>query len=193
MKTKLLIIAGLLVIAFAVMITPVMAGNTATVTANPSKVISVTVNGGITNWALDPTNSPKIDASDVTLTVSSNDPGWTVAVKDALDQDTGSNSKPNAGYLVDYNTNTNLWGTTHLGSPLKVESASVTGITGNPGSPVILSNTDQTIETGASDSTGTGTFTTTPLTFTQPVAYTDQVLGSNHVYRIIVTFTGTAT
>ena len=185
MKTKVLILIGILIIAFATVVAPVMAANTgtATITGNPPKTLSLTVNGGISNWNLDPTTSPKVDSTSVNLTVSSNSPGWLVSVKDALD---GSKPAGSAGKMVDYNVGS--YGTLALGSNLTVGSASVAGFTG---STVTLHGSDQAIETGAIDATAAGTFTNTALTFTQPVAITDAVLGSGHVYRIIVTFTGT--
>jgi hypothetical protein len=181
MKTKLLIIAGLLVIAFAAMIAPVMAGSTATITGNVAKTITVNVNGTITDWPLT-SGITNTNSTSVTLDVSSNSPGWVVSIKDALD-----GGKPSAGHLVDYTGST--YGTVALGSALGISSASVTGLTG--GSVAALSGSDSTIETGASDYTGAGTFTATPLTFSQLVAITDPVLESGHTYRIIVTFTGT--
>ncbi len=68
----------------------------------------------------------------------------------------------------------------------------VTGATvaGSSGSSVTLSSDDQIIETGNE----TVTSLEIPLTFAQAVAYTDPHLTvPDHVYRIIITFTGAAT
>lgn len=90
--------------------------------------------------------------------------------------------------MVDYNTTSTTYGTLALGSNLVVGSASQAGFTGTE---VTLSGSDQAIETGASGATAANTFNNTALTFKQTVAITDSVLGTNHAYRIIVTFTGT--
>jgi len=183
-KTKVLVLVGILIIAFAAVVAPVMAADTgtATLTGNPPKTLSLTVNGGITDWNLDPTVvQPITDATSVNLTVSSNSPGWVVSVKDAQD-----GSKPTPGRMVDYNAGS--YGTLALGSNLTVGGASGTGY---DGTEKTLSVSDQAIVTGASDATAAGTFSNTVLTFKQYVVISDSVLISGHAYRIIVTFTGT--
>jgi hypothetical protein len=185
MKTKVFILIGILIIAFAAVVAPVMAGTsgTTTITGNPAKTISITVNGPAISLNLDPTASPAVDSTHETLDVSSNTPSWTVKVKDALDD-----GKPSAGKMVDYlTTGPGPYGTLALGTAINVGSASVTP--GFTGSTKTLSGADQTIELGDADFNAANTFSATPLTFTQPVVITDSVLGANHVYRIIVTFT----
>jgi len=182
MKTKALVLIGILIIAFAAMVAPVMAATTATITGNPDKTITVTVTGGITNWAL--AQGLNTDSTNVKLTVESNSPGWVVAAKDALD-----GSKPSAGKMVDYSTDTETYNTLALGSEVVIGGA--TSATHYAGSEITLSGSDQTIVTGDSASTAAGTFTDTAVTVKQTVAITDSVLPTNHVYRIIVTMTGT--
>jgi hypothetical protein len=179
MKTKMLLIIGVLIIAFAAVVAPVMAATNTTITGNPAKTISVTVNGGPISLVLN-AGSTASDSTTESLTVASNSPGWTVSVKDALD-----GSKPSAGQMVDYSGGS--YGTLALASHMSVGSASQTGFTGTT---VVLSGTDQAIETGAGGYTAANTFTNTALTFSQPVAITDSVLPGSDVYRIIVTFTG---
>jgi hypothetical protein len=189
MKTKVLILVGILIIAFAAVVAPAMAAGTgiATITGNPAKTISLTVNGGTIGLNLDPTApQPITDSTTATLDVSSNSPGWTVSVKDALD-----GSKPSAGKMVNYTTASSTYGTLALGSALNVGSASyVSAPNGFVGTSHDLTGSDQAIETGASDTTAANSFTATALTFKQTVVITDPVLPSGQVYRIIVTFTG---
>ncbi|WP_292425645.1 hypothetical protein [Methanoregula sp.] len=187
MQKNVLILAVILIIAFAAMAAPVMAAQSATITANPAKTITVTVNGGITNWAL--AQGLNTDATSVTLDVASNSPNWVVSVKDALDPDSVPTAKPDAGQMVDYNTATSVYGTLKLGSSLVIGGA--TSATQYTGATVTLTGSDQAIVTGANASTAAGTFTGTPVTIKQTVAITDSVLPTNHVYRIIVTMTGT--
>ena len=187
MQKNVLILAGILIIAFAAMAAPVMAAQSATITANPAKTITVTVNGGITNWVL--AQGLNTDATSVTLDVASNSPNWVDSVKDALDPDSVPAAKPDAGQMVDYNTATSVYGTLKLGSSLVIGGA--TSATQYTGATVTLTGSDQAIVTGANASTAAGTFTGTPVTIKQTVAITDSVLPTNHVYRIIVTMTGT--
>lgn len=188
MKTKALVLIGILIIAFAAMVAPVMAAEsgTTTITGNPAKTMAVTVTGGISNWVLDPTTSPKVDSSSVTLSVSSNSPGWVVSVKDGME---GSKTAGSEGKMAEYITGTSSYSTLVLGTAMEVISASHAGFTGQD--VATLSGTDQAIESGASDYTAANTFSNTALTFKQPVAITDSVLPSGHVYRIMITFTGT--
>ncbi len=189
MKTRLLVIVGILIIAFAAMIAPVMAASSATITGNPEKAIAIDVQGTIADWVLTP-GATETDATSVTLAVSSNSPGWVVSVKDALDVDGVPAAKPNAGFMVDYlTTGGGTWGTTKLGTALTVNSANAPAHV--TGASHVLTGADQAIETGISETGGTGVFAAHAITLSQPVAYTDTILGTNHVYRIIVTFTGT--
>ena len=119
----------------------------------------------------------------VHLTVTSDTATWTVSVKDASD-----NSKPPsyAGRMVEWD------GSAYVASP-KVLGANMTvtglSVTGSSGSSATLSSDNQIIESG----TAAVTSLEIPLTFAQAVAYTDPHLtASNHVYRIVVTFTGAA-
>jgi hypothetical protein len=188
MNMKLFVIVGLLVVAAAVMVAPVAAvtTGTTTITGNPAAEIAITVQGNISNWALNLGSNS--DALSVKLNVDSNRQKWAVNVKDALDKDSGNNTKTHAGQMVDYNNATNLWGTGALATPMDVGAAGV-----NPhvtGSTVTLTGGEQAIETGADDPESIGIFPNIAITISQQVHATDPILGTDHVYRIIVTFIG---
>ena len=184
MKTKLLVLLSVLVAVGALMAGPGAAAGTGTttITGNPGATIGIVVHGNINNWALDiGTNT---DSSNVTLDVTSNQPGWTVKVNDALD-----GGKPPASVGKMANWTTSAWGASgYLTTALNVGAASVGGHA--TGSAVDLTGSQQTIESGNSDATGAGTFNGIQITNIQQVLSSDPALASPNVYRIIVTFTG---
>ena len=185
MKTNKLVLIGILIIAFAAMIAPVMA-DTTTITGNPQKAISITVHNGISNWVLIP-STDNADTSSVTLDVTSNEPAWSVSVKDALD---GAKPAGSEGKMVDYlTTGPGPYGTLALGSAMKVQG-DTTQPTKFTGTEKTLSGSDQAIDAGLDTTASAGQFLGTPLKFTQTVSATDPVLLTNHVYRIVITFTG---
>lgn len=120
----------------------------------------------------------------VHLTITSDNATWTVSVKDASDD-----AKPPsyAGRMVEWDgISAYVANPAVLGASMMVTGADATG---SSGSSATLSSADQIIETG----TAIVTSLEIPLTFEQAVAYTDPHLTApNHVYRIVVTFTGTA-
>jgi len=189
MKKNLLVIISLVVVMSAVMVVPVVAAETgtSTITGNPGAAIAITVTGsGISNWAL-VAGQTNTDTSSVGLTVSSNKVGWTVSVKDAMDPDTTPAPKTTgtAGRMTEWTESSSTWGASSLAAAMHVTGATVdTKTTG--GVERTLTGSDQTIETGlaevSSQSMG--------ITIGQTVAYTDPILPSGKVYRIIVTFTG---
>ena len=184
MKINVLVVVCLMVVMSAAMVAPVMAidTGTSTITGNPGAVIDIVVTGSITGWALTAgTTNTKADT--VTLGVSSNYIGWVVAVKDASD---GSKPLSWAGRMVEWDGSAYVASPKVLGANMTVTGATVTG---SSGSSAILGSVDQIIETG----TAIVTSLEIPLTFAQAVAYTDPHLTTlNHVYRIVITFTGAA-
>ena len=85
MKVNLVVVFSLLIVMSVAIVAPGMAATTgtSTITANPGAAIDITVTGSISDWAL--AVGPNTDATSVDLAVSSNKIGWTVAVKDAMD------------------------------------------------------------------------------------------------------------
>jgi hypothetical protein len=189
MKTKILVIVGILIIALAAMVAPVMAldSGSATIDGNPARIIAVTVTGDITGWNL-ATIGENTAPSTAKLTVSSNSPGWLVKVSDAMTgKPAGTVGKMVNATSVGAYIPTPL---TYLNQALVLSSTSPTGITGAT-DVTLVGGAGAVIETGASDATGAGTFTDTPITMKQTIGYTDVVLPSTNIYKIVVTFTGT--
>jgi hypothetical protein len=146
--------------------------------------IDISVSGNIPHMVLTPGSSNQ--NTSVHLNVTSDTATWTVSVKDASD-----NSKPPsyAGRMVEWNGTSSAYVATNpavFGANMTVTGATVPG---SSGSSATLSSVDQIIETG----TAIVTSLEIPLTFAQTVTYTDPHLTvPNHVYRIVVTFTGAA-
>jgi hypothetical protein len=143
--------------------------------------IDISVSGDIPHMVLTP-GSTKQNTS-VHLNVTSDTATWTVSVKDASDD-----SKPPsyAGRMVEWDGSAYVANPKVLGANMTVTGATVPG---SSGSSATLSSADQIIETG----TAVVTSLEIPLTFAQAVTYTDPHLTvPNHVYRIVVTFTGAA-
>jgi hypothetical protein len=188
MKAKVLVMIGILIIAFAAVVTPVMAASTTTITGNPTAVIAVSVTGGTVNLALNPQISPATDSSQ-TLTVSANAVGWTVAAKDGLD---GSKPVGTLGFMVEAASSGGAYITP---TPKNLTAVmNVTGgiMTGANAAPVIIkldkAASGGTIETGTAAVDGT----TGSITFSQIANYVDQRLTGPETYQMVVTFTGTA-
>jgi len=146
--------------------------------------IDISVSGGIPLMVLTPGSTNQ--NTSVHLNVTSDTANWTVSVKDASDD-----SKPPsyAGRMVEWNGTSSAYvaNPAVLGANMTVTG---TDATGSSGSSAMLSSADQIIETGTAEVTSLEI----PLTFAQVVAYTDPHLTvPNHVYRIVVTFTGATT
>jgi hypothetical protein len=143
--------------------------------------IDLSVSGNIPYMVMTPGITSQ--NTSVHLTVTSDNATWTVSVKDASDD-----SKPleYAGLMVEWDgTSAYVANPAVLGANMTVTGATVPGSTS--GSSATLSSEDQVIETGSAIVTSLEI----PLTFAQAVAYTDPHL-TDHVYRIVVTFTGAA-
>jgi hypothetical protein len=188
MKIRLLMIIGLLVIAGALTVAPVMAGSTGstTVSANPAASIDITVGGDMSYWPL--VVGTNTNSSVVTLTVSANTVPWHVNVKD----DMAGKPSGTGGFMVAYNSTNGYWNSAapvlgYPSNPLEMTGGSGTGATA--ATIFGLTGNDQALETGNAvvnaQSYGNPTFT-------QVVTYNDRVLtGTGDWYRIVVDFTGT--
>jgi hypothetical protein len=181
MKINLMVVISLVVAMSAAMVAPVGAAPTGTsvITGNPGYIIDIVVTGDITGWAL-VAGTTNTNSTGVDLVVSSNEIGWTVAVRDALD---GSKDAATAGKMTNYTGSSYASGS--LAANLTVAGESVSGK--STGAGVTLSGIPQTIETGLDVVTSDSMH----ITIGQAVAYTDPRLPNPNVYRIIVTFTGT--
>ena len=144
--------------------------------------IDISVSGDIPQMVLTPGSSNQ--NSSVHLNVTSDTANWTVSVKDAMD---GSKIPGTEGKMANWSGSAYA-SSGNLAAALQVAGASIP--TKTTGADVTLSGSDQPIETGLDVVTSLEI----PLTFAQVVAYTDPHLTvPNHVYRIVVTFTGTTT
>jgi len=144
--------------------------------------IDLSVSGNIPSMVMTPGSTSQ--NTSVHLTVTSETANWTVSVKDASDDEKPASY---AGRMVEWDgTSAYVASPKVLGANMTVTGATVTG---SSGSSAILGSVDQIIETG----TAIVTSLEIPLTFAQAVAYTDPHLTTlNHVYRIVITFTGAA-
>jgi len=144
--------------------------------------IDLSVSGNIPYMAMTPGIASQ--NTSVNLTVTSDTATWTISVKDASDD-----AKPPsfAGRMVEWDgTSAYVTSPKVLGANMTVSGGTVTG---SSGSSATLSSDNQIIESGTAEVTSLEI----PLTFAQEVAYTDPHLTApDHVYRIVVTFTGAA-
>jgi len=141
--------------------------------------IDITIEGpGISNWAFMP-GIKNIDSTNITLNVTSISSTWTVSVKDSLDF-----SKPvgTVGRMAESDAGGAYSGINVLGTPLTIAGPSLPSKT--TGASVILSGSNQIIESGLTPVTGL----TIPLIFSQPVTISDPHLTGGHLYQVIVTY-----
>jgi len=188
MKTKALILIGILIIASsAAMIAPVMALTSTTITGNPPAEITVTVTGNIVNWNLDPSLPQPIEnTSFVTLSVTTNYRAWTVTPSDGLDN---SKPGPSKGYMAEFNGAPNYVNPgIDLGNPMSVSVEKVTP--GYTNATTTMTGSPSAIATGDGSIHAAGVFSNKNLIFNQESDYTDPVLTGGEYYQIIVTFTG---
>lgn len=181
MKTKTLVLIGVLIVALAAMAMPVMAGTTATITGNIAG--SMDVNVDTVSVALgDISASGDHASSGETIDITTNYIGWAVTAEDNMDDAKTAGSE---GKLTQYTTATTTYGSNVLTNALKVAGETTGDATA--AAQFSLSGTGQTVYSG----TVAGTFSNVPVTFTQTtVTATDKPLASGQTYRIIVTFAG---
>jgi len=183
MKTKLLIIAGLLVIAFVVMITPVMADTTGTtaVTGNPSLYVAIQLNQSSINLPLDPNSGSAATNGTLGITVSANGPfSVTVADNGAVKGRTAT-----SGYMSNFTGSSYDLVATHLNSALGL-TGTTTGTTNAEVISTPISADGDTLYSGTAPVTDQ---LLTPNTISQNVANNDLVLPPGSTYRIDLLFT----
>lgn len=187
MKTKSLIIVGILIIAFAAMVAPVMAVSTgsATVAGNTVDTIDITVTGDLTGFSLTPPTATSTDA--LTLAVSANTDGWHVDVKDPM---TGKVAG-SAGKMQEAVSIAGAYEAAGEVMDAALQLSAPTSGAGTSAGTITLGADDAHLLSG---SAATSSYSQL-LTLTQTVSYTtDPVLTTeNHVYKIVVAFTGTTT
>ena len=188
MKTNKLVLIGILIIAFAAMVAPVLAGTTGTayVSGNPSKYVAITLSSGTVPLTLIP--NAAATSSALTITADSNSK-FTITVNDNTGRALGDGTQ---GYMGNYSVTNSAYevipNNTKLASPLQLSGTTTGTTTVGTITPPILAATPQTLYTGthwvASQSL--------PTLFTQPVAYNDPFLLGTNVYRMDMMFTITA-
>jgi len=183
MKTKLLFILGVLLIATVAMVGLVDAGLTdsTTITGNPGSYISVAVNQSTAALTL-VTDSENV-YEPMKVNVTANTIGWTLTAKDAMDN---SKSPINQGYMTDWD-GTTTYSTVTLLAPMRIQGNVSAGAT--QGSVAILT-AEHTLETGTLATPTSGRWFT--MTTWQTVEVNDLHLVDPHVYRIVILFTGYA-
>lgn len=165
---------GLVVILIAAMMVNAMLGKVTaedtTITGNVKGAIKITAPDDI-SWELDPSiTQPNTQTG--TLHVKANK-DWQVTAKDADTTNTN-------GYMAEWDGSTYISGGKKLSNAMKVSAAS-----------------EVTLPTGGVVQTGTrtgGLGQDVTVTFKQEVTWDDEALTTEgHVYRIVVTFTGSLT
>ena len=166
MKARLLIIVGLMIMAVALTVAPVMALSTGTtsITGNPQSYVSITLSNTSVYLPLDPSNSPATNSS-MGITVLTNIP-FSITVADMTGRSTGQ------GFLGNYTSGVYDASplNTDLGSPIQLTGTTNTTTTADSITPPITTGSPQTFFTGSSYVTNQVLATE----FTRPVAYTDR-------------------
>lgn len=179
MKTRSLVLIGVLVIALAAMAMPVMAATTAsaTITGNPTATTEITLSAN----SLPLTLTPGSTASDnsITMTSTSNNAnGFTVSVKDAMDN--GKESS-HAGHMMAFNAGS-YTEATYLAANMTAATSSGADAT-DAGTITLKGPNAQTIQS----TTAPKQVLNKAITFSQAVAYTDARLTTGS-YQIVVQF-----
>jgi hypothetical protein len=177
MKTRSLILVGVLIIALVAMAAPAMAVNTASIEGNPTATVALDVTGTNAAWSLAVGANSK---TDLDIVVSSNY-HFTVKAKDAM-----TAPKDNVGKMVEFDGTNYIAGSNHLTNPLLIDVTTTNGITGSD----VTDSLDAAGKTIFSFPAGTGAYQDQKLeiTFTQQVVYADPRLSGGSTYHIPITF-----
>jgi hypothetical protein len=178
-EMKKLLLIGLLLVCFLAFSQGAMAMTTsianATLTANQTTAIEITITGTQATWTLTP-DTTFVDNSSLQVVVNSTD-NWNVAASDVDTTNT-------LGFL------TNWTGSAYVISPFKTNLTNALQVkaTGgaNSGTYITLPTSQSIVQGFAGTSQ-----VSYQLGFQQKVTYADKVLPSPNQYRIVVTLTGT--
>jgi hypothetical protein len=191
MKTKLLVILCVLIFAGAAMVGPVAGAPTSTsnITGNPDSYISVAVNESAATITLT-TDSQNVQGP-LEVNVTANTVGWTLKAQDAMAL-VDPHKTATEGHMADWVTSgTPAWADpiVILISPMRIQG-SLDSVATQAGVVTLSAVGGGTLETGLDSTPTTGTKFT--MTTWQPVEVNDVHLPTDHVYRIVLLFTGTA-
>jgi hypothetical protein len=186
MKVKLGIIACLLVIASILLVAPVMADSSTTtpVSGNPTPTIDLSFTGSVAYQNFVPGNPHTNSFGGVSLVVQANNASWSVDAKDA-----GTLGKTHTGYLVEFDgTNFVTTAPKYMQQPLKIKAGSGTAFTaGGSFQPLTGQTSGLIVGTGVPADAGT----TSAITFTQDVYYSDPIIPTaGHYYNVVTEFDG---
>jgi methionine-rich copper-binding protein CopC len=179
MKAKVWIMVGVLIIALAAMVAPVMAASPTAdtvVSGNPASYVDITVSSATISMTLTPSITNHYTTA--TLGATANGP-TTIKATDA-----GTNSKPSAGYMVNCTTSGNTWSTDKLGSKMTISGTNVGVFTASTVAD-LGDLTPETLYTGS----GEADTQSLALSFNQAVTVADPILPSGYTYKLPVTFT----
>jgi hypothetical protein len=173
MKKNLILFSVLL--SILVIVPAVMAADTGTaeVSGNPALSLSLTVTGSHSFGDMIVGDNVNTTSNSVKVTVGSNAP-WAIGVSDDL-----TDAKPSVGKMVEWNGAAYVGGGKVLTDSFQVGSDSSTWVT--------LTGASQPLYSG-----NAGTIDNYPY-FKQTIENADTRVGSGHVYRMVTTFTATAT
>ena len=184
LRKELFILAGMLVIASALMVAPVAAATysqTAAVVGNPPETVSIALN--LSQVSLIPFTPGGATTNDsLAIIVSSNIVPFTITVQDAA-----LNGKSHFGYMANF-TNTPLYSPSptdyYLSNYLQLVGTT-NASTSQQSLTYPMSNLAQPLYVGTA---GVYYQWLVPNTFTQQVEYADRVLESPYYYRIDLQF-----
>jgi len=188
MKTKSMILVGVLIIALVAMAAPVMGSETASTTVSGSitKTVSLSALSSTTSINLGAgAGSPTAEA---TFTADENCVGFISAVDDYGTYNRRTVESGVRGYMSNYSTA----GSDYVNTAPFTRLEKKISLLGSDNSP--LSNagiiSDLSVSTPLYTFTGPGTATTTKITFTQELDHTkDLALPTNYQYQIPVILT----
>lgn len=132
--------------------------------------IEVTPPANITDWVFNPSlPQPQTQTGTCVINVTNATDNWTLTAQDL--------NATTSGYMTEWDGSSYVTGGAKLHNAMNISATS----------EVMLPNV-----AGTNIATGTGN-TSVSVTFKQEIGYNDVVLSGTHVYRIVVTFTGSIT
>lgn len=168
-----LIILSSLIIPISANGTPPGVSGSGVITMGASAInVELTPPSGISDWKLDPGKG--VNTEEETIRVKA-DGDWKVVATDA--------DSTTAGQMTEWD------GSSYVSNTKKLSAMSIFAT--DPGDYVdaVSEKTIPTTEWIARGSDTLGNYITIPVTFKQPVYWSDRVLSGGHCYRIVITFT----
>ena len=194
MKTKLLVILCVMILAGACMVGPVAAvTDTSTITGNITPYISLEVTTDtIAGWAF--VTGVNTNTTDVRLQLVCNYPQWTITAADALNTDGNAKPSESRGKMAQSDVDGHYVISDphfYLHNNLGITGQSVSNQYTAAGGSRLLTDDGSPLQiyTGENHPSGTGTFSNMRSDISQEIVVADSVLPADNLYKIIVTFT----